>query len=304
MASRQAANAFFRERLPVELVEQLADAPPELVDGTFIDAQLLGSVADRLFRLRLRSGGSVFVYCLVEHKSAPEPRIALQLLRYQVRIWEQADREIVEPGSLPPIIPMVLYHGEAPWTVPRSFSALVEPLPAFGVRLLDFEVIAIDLGSIPDARLSGDPTLYAGFLELKYAKRKDGQRAMLRAILVALKRAPWLVEPGLTYILEAYDVIDRAFLLGEVREAMPEHEKELMSIAAREWQAEWRAEGKAEGKVEGRREVLLRVLGRRFGRVPESIRARVFAGGVPDLDAWLDRAIEAVTLDGVFGSTH
>ena len=35
-------------------------------------------------------GGSSYVYVLFEHKSYPERLISLHLLRYMVRIWEQA----------------------------------------------------------------------------------------------------------------------------------------------------------------------------------------------------------------------
>jgi hypothetical protein len=207
MASPRAADAFFRERLPPQLVDQLADGPPELVDGVFVDAQLRGSAADRLFRLRLRNGSSLFVYCLVEHKSTPEPRVALKLLRCQARIWEQVDRELGERGMLPPVVPMVLYHGAEPWMAPSSFSGLIEPSGALGVKTLDFEVVVVDLGKIEDARLSRDPALYAGLLELKYAKRLDRQRQAIRSILEALRRVPWLLDPALTYIIQAYGPI-------------------------------------------------------------------------------------------------
>jgi hypothetical protein len=101
---------------------------------------------------------------------------------------------------------------------------------------------------------------------LKYATRNAAsQHERLAAVLRALKEAPWLFATGTVYILAAYRHIDRARLLGEVRRVMPEHEEELLSIAAREWRAEWRAEGQNEGRQEGRADALVRVLSRRFG---------------------------------------
>jgi hypothetical protein len=87
MASPGAANALFRERLPRRLVQELADAPPEPVGAELIDARLQSSSADGLYRLWLRGRRPLFVYSLVEHKSAPEPDSALQLLGHMVRIW-------------------------------------------------------------------------------------------------------------------------------------------------------------------------------------------------------------------------
>jgi hypothetical protein len=65
-----------------------------------------------------------------------------------------------------------------------------------------------------------------------------------------------------------------------------------MSIAGQEWRAD------------GRREALLRLLERRFGDLPVGLRARVEAGGIGEIDVWFDRAIDASSLGGVFGSLH
>ena len=109
-------------------------------------------------------------------------------------------------------------------------------------------------------------------------------------------QASRFLRPGLIYIVETYERVDRALLLGEVRRVMPEREEQVMSIAGREW----RAEGKAEGRVEA----LLRILERRFGPVPEGIRGRISCGMAEQVDTWLDRAVEFATLDGVLSGRH
>jgi predicted transposase YdaD len=103
MAHREAADALFRERLPRGLVRQLADDPPVAVRGSFVDPALRAAQSDGLFRLRLRTGAPLFVYCLVEHKSAPDPRVALQLLRYLARVWEHLESER-KPGEKLPAV--------------------------------------------------------------------------------------------------------------------------------------------------------------------------------------------------------
>lgn len=86
---RRAAAALLRERLPRTLVTQLADEAPVLVDGSFVDDSLQATRSDRLFRLKLKGKRELFVYCLTEHKSSPEARVALQVLGYMVREWER-----------------------------------------------------------------------------------------------------------------------------------------------------------------------------------------------------------------------
>jgi len=46
------AGALIRERLPSEVVALLADDPPELVDGAFVDEALRGSQSDRPLKVR------------------------------------------------------------------------------------------------------------------------------------------------------------------------------------------------------------------------------------------------------------
>jgi predicted transposase YdaD len=304
MGHKDAAEALFRERLPAELVALLASGPPEPADPAFVDGRLRESASDRLFRLRLREDTTLIVSCLVEHKSTPEPRVALQVLRYMVCIWEREDRDLGGKGLLSPITPLLVYHGAEPWNVPCSFLKLVKLDRPLGAKALDFEMIVVDLGQIDDATLSHNPTLRAGLLELKYATRPAMQRLMLGAILEALKLAPEFLPTGLVYIMETYSSIDRAFLLGEVRRVMPEHEETVMSIAAQEWKAEWKAEGQAEGRAEGRAEALLSILERRFGPLPEGARVRVAAATASEVDVWLDRVIDSPTLDAVIGATH
>ena len=61
-----------------------------------------------------------------------------------------------------------------------------------------------------------------------------------------------------------------------------------------------RAEGRTEGRTEGRAESLVRLLEKRFGTLPEPLRAQIFDADVPSLDAWLDRVFDAPDLQAVF----
>jgi hypothetical protein len=54
------------------------------------------------------------------------------------------------------------------------------------------------------------------------------------------------------------------------------------------------------GVTKGQRVTLLRQLGRRFGALPEPIATRVAAAPPADVERWLDRVIDAATLDDVF----
>ncbi|MGH1340374.1 MAG: Rpn family recombination-promoting nuclease/putative transposase [Nannocystales bacterium] len=56
--------------------------------GTYVDEELADQHSDLLFSAATRpSEEPVFVYVLFEHQSTAQPRMALRLLRYMVRIW-------------------------------------------------------------------------------------------------------------------------------------------------------------------------------------------------------------------------
>jgi len=53
---------------------------------------------------------------------------------------------------------------------------------------------------------------------------------------------------------------------------------------------------------QGQLAVLLRLLERRFGSLPEPITARIDAAGSDDIERWLDRILDATSLEDVFAS--
>ena len=121
------AGFLLRERLPAEISSLLTDDPPELLDGEFIDEALRGSQSDRLFRAALKGGGDVLLYVLIDHKSTPEPGVILQLLGYSVRIWfRYAGGKAEALRSLPPILPLVVYHGASEWRVSLSLRDTID----------------------------------------------------------------------------------------------------------------------------------------------------------------------------------
>lgn len=60
----------------------------------------------------------------------------------------------------------------------------------------------------------------------------------------------------------------------------------------------------SEGRVEGRAEMVLRLLVRRFRVVPEEVRSRVQAASEAELEVWLDRVVDAPTLEAVVAASH
>ncbi|MFZ4536837.1 DUF4351 domain-containing protein [Propionivibrio sp.] len=60
-------------------------------------------------------------------------------------------------------------------------------------------------------------------------------------------------------------------------------------------------QGEIKGKLEGEALVIERLLTKRFGPLPDSARARLHTATTDQLESWVDRVLDAPSLDAVFG---
>ncbi len=86
--------------------------------------------ADVVKKVRINDNEDVFI-ALIEHKSAVDYNVSMQILRYMVYIWEDYERRQEKriPGvsklagfKYPPIFPIVYYNGDGNWTADLSFK--------------------------------------------------------------------------------------------------------------------------------------------------------------------------------------
>lgn len=121
--------------------EQMADLlrgclPPALVDAirwptlrrlpdTFVDRLLSTRAGDLFFHVEIGESGAL-LQVLLEHKSKVERCTALQQSSYTVRLLEGWLQDHAPEHSLPPVLTIVLYHGEKPWEEATSVHELVD----------------------------------------------------------------------------------------------------------------------------------------------------------------------------------
>ncbi len=274
LSRQEVARDFLLHYVPANIVGLLDIDSLEIRKDSFVDKDLNEHFSDILYCVNMKQGGSSYVYALFEHKSYPEPLISLHLLRYMIRIWEQALKQGVA-RPLPPIIPIVVYHGRTRWKIGLEFFDLFNDLPEELKSFAPgFQYLLCDLSRYSDEEIKGSVVLRVALLILKYIFRED-LREHLPGILRLLRNLSEkrtgieYIETILKYIINAAPTenIDREDLKAAVDEALPHRGGEIIPTIA----DSLREEGMQQGILQSAREAVIDILDARFEVVPGSI---------------------------------
>ncbi len=230
------------------------------------------------------------IYLLFEHQRSPQRMIALRLLRYMVRIWEQF-HESNSTQPLPVILPVVLAHNAEHWDIPDSFAPLLDiPENLHGeldAVVPDFVFKLIQLSDIPFDRIRGTP---AGILTLRVMKAERLGMLLDDPVwdeeLVG-KASLELFEQILRYIASAADLDKPAFF-----ERLKMVKDESIRQTAMTLEQQFRQEGE--------RLLLERLLIRRFGHLPEWVCRLLEDATTDQIEQWGEAILDAPSLESVF----
>jgi predicted transposase YdaD len=299
-------RALLESVLPPSIAGRLDLGTLQSLPGTFVDARMAGAESDLLFSVVL-AGRPAMVYVLVEHKSGQDRWVTFQLLRYVVRIWEQVLATSPAPSVLPPVIPLVVHHGEAPWSAPTRLVELLDPVvvevPELARLTPRFEVLLDDLTVATDAELTSRGLgLFASIAAVFLRDARDPRRVVLAvermaALFGALRGTPdraRAVELLLRYLSHVAD-IDPNVVMAMVERHLPEAKELVMT-----WAERWQEEGRQEGSLEGRVRTLRKQLELRFGPLDEIALAQLESASEEALDRVTERVLTAATLEEVF----
>jgi predicted transposase/invertase (TIGR01784 family) len=304
---------FVRYYLPEHLIVAIDLTSLEIVKESFVDEELRQYFSDLLLRVKLKRGGEVFIYILLEHKSTPDDLVALQLLIYLAQIWRPNLRIKTKP--LPLVFPVVFYHGEEDWDVSQSFNALFDftGLESLREYAVEFKHHVCDVSKIEVTR--GEPRLRAGMAALKYV-RSDELPSRLREIFETIKQLPegrisGYIRTVLTYLLSVTNILTGEFIRLELGTTFPGKEGEIMRTLAEEWILEGEQRGEQRGKQQEAAKLTLRQLHQRFGILEAELDERIRSLSTEQLEnlsealldftakgdllAWLDKEMKPET---------
>ena len=259
--------------------------------------------------------------------------MGFRLLSYMVQIWESQRREW-ETAKVPenerclqPILPILLYTGDRPWTVPVSLTTIMD-VPEILERFVpSFDTLFLGVKETETEALtqSGHPLGWLlRVLQKEHSDKTEISEALADAVshLASVDEnfAPQIAE-ALRYFVQLIfhrrSLEERDALVDIIRQHVQDH-KELDTMAQttaeflieqgkaegmEQGKAEGRAEGKAEGRAEGKQDAVLKLLQLRFQNVPETLSREISnIHNLSRLDTLLEQAMTAQSLDEI--DTH
>ncbi len=259
---------------------------------------------DVIWRLPTGGGTEVYLYLLVEFQSQCDWWMAVRTQVYEGLLWQQiiAEKDLKTGDRLPPVLLVVLYNGEPRWSAPSDFADLIalpadSPLWPWQPQV---RYHVLDMGAFAGDDLARRRSLAALLFRLEHRLAPE-----------ALASLGWFrAHPGYEELKRLFTELVRQAIEGVgVTVTIPDDLMEMKTMLATQgeaWKQQWKAEGEAEGIAKGQARTLLRLVDRRFGPVSEAVRARVNGADLDTLDRWLDRVLDAPTLDAVFdeGASH
>jgi predicted transposase/invertase (TIGR01784 family) len=296
--------------LPTAVKAHLDLTTLQVCPGSFVDEALRHAHADLLYRVRVRGGSEALVYVLFEHQSTFDPRMALRLLQYLVRVWEAWERD--HPGTrLPVVIPVVLCHDPGGWRAAPEFASMLDANPellaALGPYQPLFQFVLDDLEAYSLETLAArELHALALLVELAFWAARSGARlrqvapkmASIAAKLVRDARARSLLTQLYVYVLrDAPPDVETAEVRAILKQvAGPQGQEDLVNAGE-----QLIAEGIERGRTEGMRAAVERVLAARSLTLSEVAHARLMAcTDSAKLTRWLERAATASSEGEVF----
>lgn len=304
-----------------EWVQQIDFSTLERLPDSFITDDLRAREDDIIWRVRWGERW-LYLYLLIEFQSSVDAFMAVRLLAYVGLLYQDLKRteRLAPKAPLPPVLPLVLYNGDAPWNAATELAELMEPdLPA---TLAGFQpqlrYLLLDEGRIanhPDPSLRN---LAAALFRLEFSPTPGDFKAVWDRLFA------WIDHPN-------QESLRRAFLIWATRIGLRRHLPNLnpgelhdaqeistmLATRTTDWTLEWKQQGLQEGLQEGLQKglqqgrqqgqqqgesrLLRRQLQRRFGpNLPDWVDERLRQADIDQLEAWGEAFVEAPTLEAVF----
>jgi len=301
-----------------ELLEVFA--PPgvtELLDyatlrpetGSFITPAMKKREDDVVWSIELK-GQRIYLYLLLEFQSSIDRGMPVRMMQYVSALYDHLVRSkaIDLEDGLPPVLPMVIYNGDARWKHSPEIFDLIQPHPAvlteFQPRL---KFWLLDEGKFSADYLDGLQRVMAAIFRMEHTHDTEEVKRAIRYLGQAVAQSPFkqtidkAVMQWLQYRLNSK--LPDLPVMDEFQKGIEMIETNMDRIRANimaEGVLLGEQRGMQQGMQQGEGVLLRRQLTRRFGSLPAAMEARLAQASIDQLETWGDRVLDAKSLDDVF----
>lgn len=283
----------------------------EKQNGHYVSDDLRDREDDLVWRVRLRGGDGewLYVYLLLEFQRTIDPHMAVRLLTYLGLLYQDLLKSGQIKKRLPPIFPLVLYNGEAPWSAALAVEDLIEAMPAsLAPYQPRFRYFLLDEGRLAENQLNQPDNSVAGLIQIERSDDLE-QISLALARLTQKLAGPEYLSLRQTFSAWIRHLVSRRYLPGEKLPEVPDlpEMKQMIEERMERWRqnlrqealAQGMAEGIAQGGQESARRTLKRQLARRFGPLSEETVGRIDTATLEQLEIWLDAVLDAASVEEV-----
>ena len=200
LGHKETAGNFFENYLPAAVLKVLDVKTLQIKKNSFIEKELKRFYSDILYQVASKNG-KAYIYLLFEHQSSPDSFISFRFLRYIVKIWELELKQRPKIKLLPPIIPLILYHGKRKWDSGTRLSDIIALGDKEELKLYvpDYHYILYDLSAYSDEQIQGNIMIKI-FLDLFKHIFDEDLLSHLKRIFPMMKALSLNDRSGLEYI--------------------------------------------------------------------------------------------------------
>jgi len=239
------------------------------------------------------------IYFLFEHKSYNDPHTWLQIMRYQLLMWEK-DAQNKQPLRL--IIPYIFYHGKNRWILPENFAEQfvipenIQPFIPHYKHLL-FNTKDWSDSTLENSSMRKNIYLITSLMLMKHIFHLEHE--MISKIFALWRDMEYINERDLIIFELMYISNVKDFpvtqLDEDIKQAMLDKEQIMPTLAERL---------EKQGAIKKQKTTLIKLLELKYGLTAEEINLINSTDNAKKLDKAVELVVTADTKDAVLGALN
>ena len=271
---------FLNDFLPSNILNKIDLTHISVDKKSYLSEEYKDHYSDLVVKTRLKDNAneSVFIYFLMEHKSYISIRPAFQLLRYMVEQWYDLEKKGTLGSKLPPIFPILIYHGEKNWTPAVNFHDIVNIVhDDMKPYIPNFQYFLSNAAAEDEDKYKTSVVIKCWFIVVKHIKDSVMREKLFEVIkllhdFLEQDAAIEYVDIFMKYLANTDNKVTKNDAVKAIKTIFPDRGADML----KGWAKEYVEEGIEKGMLSEAREMVLEALGIRFSNnIPGDVYKKI-----------------------------